>query len=454
MEKRKGKSNKKKKRKKNRFIKRFLNIVFSILTIYFILLIGFFVYAYISDTNNKNGNSNNIINNVVDKIKPTLPERTIGLLACTDEGEGRTDAIMIVSYNSVNNKISLLSIPRDTRVTVPNYMWEVMVQNFPILKSYSPTMKINAIPNYGKDKGMEFLQTTLEDILDIKIDYYAHFNFKGFRYIIDSVGGIEFDVPQRMYYNDPTQDLYINLKPGLQFLDGAKAEQLLRFRSYPQGDLKRVEVQQAFIKEFLKKIVNVNSIISNPKAYFTTLTEYLNTNFGISDGIKYMSELKEIDITNVENYTLPCTPQNINGISYVIIDDNKVKEFAYEILKRPTVRPEDIVYEDSYDKSITILNGSYTKGIAGNAKKLLESKGYIIGDIGDYLDSKSKETKIFVSKEGQGNDLQKFFTNSKINVNQIKINEYGYDIVIVIGTEEKLNLKELEENHTEITSLK
>ena len=406
----------------------------------------FFVYAFINGTPNAN-EGGTFIDKVVDKVVPKAPERTLVLVACTDEGEGRTDGIMLVDYNSINNQISVVSIPRDTKVNIPSDMWEIMTENYPEIKNDDPSFKkINAIPNYGKDRGIEFLQTYLEDLLDVKIDYYVHFNFEGFRYIIDSIGGIDFDVPQRMYYSDPTQDLYINLKPGMQHLDGEKAEHLLRFRSYPQGDLKRVEVQQAFLNEFFKKIVSVDTIISNPETYFNTLTQYIDTNFTISDGLKYVGEIKELDVNNTQTYTLPCTPETISGISFVIVDEDELKEFAYEVFKKPTVKPEDIVYEDSFNKSIQVLNGSYTSGFAKKTKELLENNGYIIGNIGDSSDVKSEETKIYVSKIGQGNDLQKFFTNSKIVVNPEKLKKSGYDITIVLGTKE-----ELKENSTEVS---
>lgn len=439
-----------KRKKKKSLAKRFFRIVFSILTLYFIGVVCFFVYAFIAD---KPSNNESFVNKVVNKVSPKVPERTLALIACTDEEEGRTDGIMLIDYNSVNNQISVVSIPRDTKVNIPPDMWEVMVKNEPLIANDDPSFKkINAIPNYGKEQGMEFLEKYLEDLLDVEIDYYVHFKFEGFRYIVDSVGGIEFDVPMRMKYSDPMQDLYIDLQPGLQLLDGDKAEQLLRFRKnnnntgYSRGDLERVEVQQEFIKKFFEKIVSLDSITSNPKAYFTTLTQYINTNFTITDALKYIGEIKEINVSNTQTYTLPCKTETISGKSFVIVDEQEVKDFAYEIFKKPTVNPEDIVYEDSFDKSIQILNGSYKTGFASKTKELLEDNGYIIGNIGDSQDAKSEETKIYVATIGQGDDLQKFFTNSKIIVNPQKTQEFGYDITIILGTDEKLK-----ENTTQIS---
>ena len=148
---------KNKKQKKKSLVKRFFKIVFSILTVYFIGVVGFFVYAYM--TNDPSNNNDSFVNKVVNKVAPQVPERTVALIACTDEEEGRTDGIMLVDYNSVNNQISVVSIPRDTKVSIPPDMWEIMVQNEPLIANDNPSFKkINAIPNYGREQGMEFLE--------------------------------------------------------------------------------------------------------------------------------------------------------------------------------------------------------------------------------------------------------------------------------------------------------
>ena len=431
---------KKKKKKKKSLTKKFFRIVFSMLTVYFIGVVCFFVYAYIEDGKNAS-EGGGILNTIAEKVTHKLPERTLGLIAVNDEGDSRSDTIILIGYNSVNKQITTVNIPRDTIISIPDEWWPIMVKNYPVIKNDNKDMKqINVLTYYGNERGMEFLETYLEDLLNVKIDYYAHFNLAGFRHLIDSVGGIEFDVPIRMKYSDPSQNLYIDLQPGLQVLDGAKAEQLLRFRKdnynrgYERGDLQRIEVQQDFMKVFFKKIVNIDSILSNPKAYYDTLKQYIDTNFGLSDALKYLPELKNLDTTNINTYTIPHT---LSG-DRVKVDENEVKDFAYEVFKAPTIKPEDIVYEDSFDKSIQVLNGSYTKGMAGKTKVLLQDNGYIVGNIGDSLDSKDKETKIYVAKHGQGNDLQKFFTNAKIIVNPEKALKFGYDVTIVVGTDDKL----------------
>lgn len=429
-----NKSKNDKKMDKYQIIK-FLSIVLGILSVYAVIVIAFFTYAFFTDTSEKGGIINGIVDKVSDAIEPTLPDRTLALVAVTDIEEGRTDTIILVDYNSINNKVTLMSIPRDTKVTVPQDMYNVMISNYPVLKNQSSTMKINAINNYGNERGMEFLKEYIEDMLDVTIDYTALLHIDAVRYLVDSVGGIEFDVPRNMYYSDPTQNLLINLKAGLQLLDGNSAEQLLRFRSYGDGDLTRVEVQQEFIKLFLDKIFSMDSIISNPSAYLTALIDYVETNFKITDALKYIKEINKIDMSNIENYTMPVIIQD--GSSYLLTNSTEIKEFAYELFNKETIRPEDIVYESSYHKSIQVLNGSNTSGIAKLTKEYLEDNGYLVSSIGDSSDAKSEETLIYVSKEGYGYDIKALFKNANVVVNPVKTAGFGYDITVVVGTNDE-----------------
>lgn len=409
-------------------LKKFLGIVFSIVTVYCICFMGFLAYAYFiyedTDPDNKT-----IVDKFIQSIEPEVPDRTTALIAVTDNDGTRTDGIMLVSYSAINKKISLISIPRDTQVKITGSVWDTMCANYPDLTWQGSTMKINAIAQYGKEQGMTFLEEYIEDLLAIKIDYYAKLDFEAFRYIIDSVGGIEFDVPVNMYYSDPTQDLLINLKKGLQVLDGEKSEHLLRYRTYTLGDLERVEVQQDFMKVFFDTVTNTQTILSNPTAYFTTLINYVETNFGVTDALKYLKELQNIDMNNIDNYTLPCTLDP----SYVFVDKEEAQEFMYNIFNSIVIAPENILYETSFFKSIQVLNGSGIGGSAKRTQEYLQENGYQVDAIGDSTDPKEDQTVIYVKQEGLGYDLKDYFTNARVEVNPSKINNTNYDIIIVFG---------------------
>ena len=127
--------------------------------------------------------------------------------------------------------------------------------------------------------------------------------------MLNAIGGVEVDVPQNMNYEDPYQDLYIHLKKGVQLLDGKKAEQLVRFRKYPMGDVARVSVQQIFLKEFAKKILSTETIKNNMGDIIKTGYDYVKTDVGALDAIKYAQYVNDVDVNNISMEVLPGVPE-------------------------------------------------------------------------------------------------------------------------------------------------
>ena len=161
------------------------------------------------------------------------------LLVGTDMGDGNTDTIMVASYDTVNQDVNIMSIPRDTMI---NASWDIK--------------KINSVYSRSSD-GIAALQSRIKTLVGFTPDFYVKVDLKMFVELVDLVEGVEFDVPQDMNYDDPYQDLHIHLKKGLQTLDGEKAMELVRFRRYKEGDIKRVEVQQAFMKALIKECLSI-----------------------------------------------------------------------------------------------------------------------------------------------------------------------------------------------------
>ncbi|MBS7297917.1 MAG: LCP family protein [Eubacteriales bacterium] len=220
------------------------------------------------------------------------------LLLGVDKDGMRTDTIIIASYDLDNDKVNMLSIPRDTRMYIGK-SWQ----------------KINAAYSLRKNGEMNGVHGTIEAVsrlTGIPINYYVVFSCEAFRNAIDALDGIEFDVPRRMYYTDPAQDLYIDLQPGLQVLDGNKAEQLVRFRKYPGGDIDRVKMQQQFVKALAEQKLNL-SIIGKLPDLFKVIKNDIKTNFTVAEVGKYIPNLKELSSENIIMYQLP---GNFSGDEY------------------------------------------------------------------------------------------------------------------------------------------
>ena len=166
------------------------------------------------------------------------------LLLGTDVGGGNTDTIMVVSYDVVNQDFNMMSIPRDTMV---NVSWDIK--------------KINSVYSVY---GMDGLKEHVGKLIGFEPDYYIKINVQAFVEVIDLLGGVYFDVPRRMEYKDPAQNLYIDLEPGYQLLDGYNAMGLVRWRhnnDYTLGynDEDRMKTQQAFLKAAAEQCLSLKN---------------------------------------------------------------------------------------------------------------------------------------------------------------------------------------------------
>ncbi len=263
-----------------------------------------------------------------------VPQKTNVLLMATDEDGTRTDTLMLCSFDKSTKAISIISIPRDTYVTVSDENYDIMNEDYP--QPGRQSMKINAVHHFAGDKdAVRLTKNEVSRLVDADIDYYVKVDFDAFRYIIDSLGGIDFYVPQNMTYSDPYQDLYINLKEGQQVLNGEQAEHLLRYRSgYATADIGRIEVQQDFMKAFISQTLSKGTILTNPKVYLDAIFKYdfLETDMTASDIATYAFLAGGIDIDSVQTMTLPGGPAMRGGQSVYLPDVSKIDNEVSEII--------------------------------------------------------------------------------------------------------------------------
>jgi len=208
--------------------------------------------------------------------------------------------------------MNILSIARDTRVKVNGKY-----------------MKINALIGKGGEK---MVIEMVEDITGLPVDYYVTLNFKGFREIVDTLGGVEINVPFDMDYDDPYQNLHIHLKKGKQVLDGKKAEQFVRYRKgnhngegYEDGDLGRIKMQQLFMREFVNQKLKLKYLLKADEIFYT-LKKNMRTNIEIGDIRYFIKDIKNIKTPEINGYTLPGYSRYIGGQWFYIYDKKKTKE--------------------------------------------------------------------------------------------------------------------------------
>lgn len=212
------------------------------------------------------------------------------LIAGTDKDGTRTDTIMLLYIDKDNEEVNLLSLPRDLLTYVDG----------------NP-MKLNAVYGYGGcgEAGMELLMDEMVDRIGFRPDGYVLFDFEAVEKLIDRMGGIKFDVPCDMDYEDPAQSLSIHLKEGKQRLNGKEALWVLRYRSgYALADLKRVEVQRDLIHAALDQWCSVWKLPRGVAALFSlkdgTLTNLSTRNFAWA-----AKAVRSIGLSEMHTATLP-----------------------------------------------------------------------------------------------------------------------------------------------------
>lgn len=250
----------------------------------------------------------------------------------TDEDGVRADVNMVASFNTGTKELHFISVPRDSKVTMTKEMTDYLESKnayIPEQNGVYGQCKLTELHAYaGENNRCAFSVAMLEDILNIKIDYYVKVDLSAFRQIVDAVGGVDFDVQERLYYSDPYQNLYIDLYPGMQHLDGDKAEQLVRFRDgYVQKDLKRIEVQQQFIQALIEKVCSSETLMRNLNDLVKVGLNCTESNISVSEALKYVKYAKALDPAKITSDTVPYLG---NPGKYVELDEEGIEALVNE----------------------------------------------------------------------------------------------------------------------------
>ncbi len=212
----------------------------------------------------------------------------------------RTDTMMLVRISPEKNTLSIVSIPRDSKV--------FLAQNHGI-------DKINAAHAVG---GPELAVETVEDSFGIPIDNYVVVNFQGVHEVIDAMDGVDIYVDKRMKYTDHTAKLYIDFEPGMHHLSGKEAEGFLRFRHDAMADIGRIRRQQAFISSVTSKMKDPWIVTKIPEL-IRIGTQYIQTDMNMDEMMRLSYFMKDVKMDQVRVATLPGHPSG-GRVSYWVID--------------------------------------------------------------------------------------------------------------------------------------
>lgn len=427
------------KRKKKKIWKKIL------LVILIILLIGIGWFAY--RTHKNGGGLSGMLATAVghdENTKKNLKEIKVLVLGIsTDIDSQLTDTIMVASYNPNTQKANLLSIPRDT--FTGKYKSKA-----------NASQKINALYNINKNPNDTL--KAVNEITGLDIQYYVIVKTEALIKLVDAIGGVEFNVPIDMKYDDSTQDLHINLKSGIQTINGEKAEQLLRFRhnnngtsystEYGDNDLGRMRTQRDFISATLQQTLRPGNILKVGEILEIAL-ENVETNLELSYIKDYIPYAVEFSTENLQTATLPGTTPDLdetNNVSIFVVDKDDAEELiesmfnssedmkTEEIDETNTISNNTVTYNETNNSKIKVelLNGSGDKSNLEKAKKILEKAGYNVTKTGNT--SSISKTIITNKKEVSDENLKEI--KQTLGVGSISTNKSStsvVDISIVIG---------------------
>ena len=321
----------KKKKKKHIGLKIFLLLI---------IVLGIFVAKRFHDA------GGNWLGAIMGHNKETLKNLDTLQVLILGESTGMSDTIIVASYNPKTQEAALMSIPRDTFTGDDKFS----------AKYYQ---KINALYGYGETP--EKTLAAVNKITGLDIKYYILVDTKALIKLVDTIGGLEFDVPIDMDYDDSSQDLYIHLKAGQQKLNGEQVEQLVRFRhnnngstypySYGIEDHGRSKTQRQVVVELAKQSLKFKNIseISN---IIDILMEYVKTNMDLNSVKDYLPYAIEMNLDNVKVGMIPGADEKVNGIWFFFHDEEGTKELVNELFLN-TPETTDLQSENESTKNFT-----------------------------------------------------------------------------------------------------
>ena len=294
------------------------------------------------------------------------------------ETEANSDTLILARVDPQKKHIALISIPRDTRAEIPGH----------------GTQKINAAMIYG---GPSLVIETVHNLTGLPISHFVQVNFWGFKEMVDAVDGVWVNVPTRIAdMKAATYDktAYV-VEKGYQKLDGKHALTFVRSRHYDNADYTRMKNQQTFIKALIKQTLQIGNVFKI-NAITQAMVKNVVTDMKINQILGLVNDFKDMNPTSVEAVTMPSRPKMVDGIDYVVLDDDKMHDL---ISRLAAGQPLDKSVEassaavaaaaeagnvvDPKTVTLTVRNGAGGQGVASSAASKLTTAGYAVKEVGN-----------------------------------------------------------------------
>jgi LCP family protein required for cell wall assembly len=359
-----------------------------------------------------------------------------------DNSPTRSDTMMLARIDPVSNSVNILSIPRDTRVLIPEHRYHD---------------KINAAFAYGGEK---MARRVVANLTGCSINHFLALRVNGLINMVDILGGIEIDVDKDMRYVDHTAKLDIDIKKGKQTLDGKQAHHYIRFRHDAIGDIGRVQRQQKFISAVTAKLLNPSILVKLPKLV-EAARENVMTDMSDKELLKLANFARKIQRENIKMVMLPGRFGNIGGASYWLMDEEGSRELITDMFpdsmyataqnttsninQDPNAPVDPLPNKRKY--RITVLNGSNEPRLASKASRILREKGWTVWSIAE---SKNPVTKTQLIVQTGKNKAVPFLTESlglPIDLINASVGDIYSDYTIIVGNDFAEYIKQLQSSN-------
>ena len=341
-------------RKKRGKIKKVLLLILLIL----IILIGVFAYK----VHKNGGGSSGMIATILGHDEETVNKLPKLYCLLLGKSQNLTDTLILASYDPKTQEAAMLSIPRDTFIGESK-------------SSATAWDKINAVYQTGAENVLK----DVRNLTGINVKYYVMVDTEALKVLVDKIGGVTFNVPIDMKYDDRKQNLHINLKAGEQLLDGDKAEQVVRFRhnnngsTYPESygieDIGRMKTQRAFLTALAKQTLVPANITKIPD-FIDIAKNYVETNLDF-DAIKdYVPYAINFNMDNLKTDKLPGIAEVANGVWIYSAYEEETKKVVNELFYTRT----NTNTENNEEDGNTISNTTTSESASSTAQSVDKSK--------------------------------------------------------------------------------
>jgi LCP family protein required for cell wall assembly len=355
------------------------------------------------------------------------------------EGPPRTDTMILLTLDPLSESAGMLSIPRDLWVSIPGFNYGKINTAYQLGEAYN-------LPGGGPGLAMK----TVEGLIGVPIQYYALIEFSAFVRFIDEIGGVKVNIPDRIKIDiigDEVGEIW--LKPGVQTLSGDYALAYARARKTSGGDFDRAQRQQQVILSVRDRILSydlVPILIQKGPVLYDEIASGVITNLGLDQAFQLAWLAQQIEFGNIQrgvinehHITFGKSPDGLDILrplpdqirlmrDRIFTPSGPISPVAEQNKKMVTLMVEEAA-------TLSILNGTFTPGLAGRTQEFLERRGAIIVVVADAENKPHPYTSIY---DYTGNPYTLRYLVGVMGISEYRIHhryapDSEVDVAIILG---------------------